>query len=149
MHLGKHVTHETVTLGLDASIVDAAQIMRTKHVGSVIAIDENRRPVGILTDRDIVVGVVAQDPEDLLRLSVRDVCTPGPIVALEDEDLDAVMARMRRYGIRRVPVVDREGLLVGVFSMDDALAALARELAGVTDLLRNERAHERTRRGAK
>lgn len=146
MQLEKLVFREPVTLGPDASIVEAAQIMRQKHVGSVITVDADRRPIGILTDRDIVVTVIAQDAGDLHRLAMRDVCTASVIVALEEENLDAVVMRMRRHGVRRVPVVDREGRLTGVFSLDDALGAIAEELASVAALLQTERARETTRR---
>lgn len=146
MHLAKLVSRPPVTLGPDATIVEAAQAMREKHVGAVVAVDEERHPLGILTDRDIVVSIIAQDAKDLLRLSLRDVCNLAPIVAREDEDLEEAVMRMRRHGIRRVPVVDRHGRLTGVFSLDDALGSVAAELADVAGLLRAELIREETRR---
>lgn len=146
MQLAKLISHPPVTLGPDASIIEAAQAMREKHVGAIVAIDAERRPLGVLTDRDIVVSVIAQDASDLDRLTVRDVCTGAPIVAVEGEDLDAVMMRMRRHGVRRMPVVDRYGRLTGLLSLDDALSAVAEELADIAGLLRAELVREETRR---
>lgn len=146
MHIDKLCSRDVITISADAKVVDAARLMRSEHVGSLVVTHSDKRPVGMLTDRDIVVGVVAQDVERITTLQVRDVLTPDPIVALEDETVEAVLARMRRHGIRRVPVIDAEGCLVGVFALDDALKHIAEQLGDVTSLVRAEHWREEQRR---
>ncbi|MBX3232526.1 MAG: CBS domain-containing protein [Labilithrix sp.] len=146
MKIDKLCSRDAVTVPPDAKVVDAARLMRSHHVGAVVVTNPDKRPMGILTDRDIVVGIVAKDVPHFETLDVRDVLTPDPIVALEHEDADAVLARMRRHGIRRVPVVDKEGHLIGVFALDDALTHLASKLGDVTSLLRAEQWREQQRR---
>lgn len=148
MNVKKVASAHMVTLLTDASVVDAAKVMREKHVGSIIIVDAESRPCGILTDRDIVVVAVAERTAELLRLTVGEVCTKAPLVAEEDEDTDAVLGRMCRHGVRRMPIVDREGRLRGVFALDDALGTIAEELGGIVALLRNERITEAARRGS-
>lgn len=146
MHIDKLCSRDVVTISADAKVVDAARLMRSEHVGSVVVTHTDKRPVGILTDRDIVVGVVAQDVAHIATLEVKDVLTRDPIVAVEGEDADAVLARMRRHGIRRVPVIDAEGHLTGVFALDDALKNIAEQLGDVTSLIRAEHWREEQRR---
>lgn len=147
MNIKKLATSQVATLTPRDTVVDAARLMREKHVGSVIVVDAEERPIGILTDRDIVVGVVAQAASDLARLTLADVCTTAPLTTTEDEDFDVVLARMRRHGVRRMPVVDADGRLRGIFALDDALGAIAEELGNVAALLRAERVREDVRRG--
>lgn len=148
MHIKKLASSRVVTLPPEGSIVDAARVMREKHVGSVVIVGTDERPVGIVTDRDIVVEVVAQAPAEVSKVELRDLCTNDLLVAIEDEDLETVLARMRRHGVRRMPVVDRAGKLRGLFSLDDALGAIAEELGSVASLLRTERVREDARRGS-
>jgi CBS domain-containing protein len=95
------------------------------------------RPVGVLTDRDIVVSVVAQDT-DPRSLKVGDIMTRQPVVAGEESSIALALQDMRRIGVRRLPIVDRSGLLVGVLSLDDVLDALASELNDAAGSIRKE-----------
>jgi CBS domain-containing protein len=146
MLIRKLLKQDVVTIDPDASVLEAARLMRAEHVGDVVVTRPDRRPVGILTDRDIVVSVVAKDVEHLTTLAVKDVLTADPIVAREDEDAETVLGRMRRRGIRRAPVVDREGALVGVFAVDDILDRLADDLRSVVSLATKQRRLEEARR---
>ncbi len=146
MLIRKLFKRDVVTIDPDASVLEAARLMRAEHVGDVVVTGPGRRPVGILTDRDIVVSVVAKDVEHLPTLAVKDVLTSEPIMAFEDEDAETVLARMRRRGVRRVPVVDREGVLVGIFAVDDILDLLADDLRGVVSLVTKQRRFEESRR---
>jgi CBS domain-containing protein len=105
MQIRKLFKRDVVTIDPNASVLEAARLMRAEHVGDVVVTGPGRRPVGILTDRDIVVSVVAKDVEHLPTLAVKDVLTLDLVVATEDEDAEAVLGRMRRRGVRRVPVV--------------------------------------------
>lgn len=142
-HLASRIV---VTVAPEASLADAAAIMREQHVGALVVINGDKRPIGILTDRDIVVGVLADPAARRADLAVKDVVTSEPIVALENEDSRDVLNRMRRHGIRRMPVVDHRGVVTGIFSLDDALRAIAEELESVALLLRAEGWREHARR---
>jgi CBS domain-containing protein len=146
MLLRKLVKRDVVTVDPDASVLEAARLMRAEHVGDLVVTGPGRRPIGILTDRDIVVSVVAKDFEHLPKLAVKDVLTPDPIVAMEDEDAETVLFRMRRGGVRRIPVIDRQGVLVGIFAIDDILELLADDLRGVVALVTKQRRVEESRR---
>lgn len=105
----------------------AAQRMGSRAVGTLLVLDSARRPIGILTDRDLAVRVVGEgrDP-NLLR--VHEVMSPSPHVISELAPLEDAIAVMRTFGVRRVPVVDPKGELVGLISLDDVFSLLAEEL---------------------
>jgi CBS domain-containing protein len=138
-----------VTASGEDTLVGAARLMREHHVGSIVIVEERqglRVPVGILTDRDIVVGVVAQAPTDLQRLRVSDVVIGQLVTAREDESVDEVVRRMRGHGIRRVPVVDSRGGLVGVLAADDLIRVAGDMLGELSRLIETEQAKEERRR---
>jgi CBS domain-containing protein len=126
-------------------LLEAIQRMRQEHVGALIVIDERdgfRMPIGILTDRDIVVGVLAKDVTHVGELEVSDVMTPDLVTATEDEDVSEVLRRMRSFEVRRVPVVDAAGALRGILSIDDVIAGLSEELAEAASLVSRQRERE-------
>jgi CBS domain-containing protein len=133
--------------------------MRAHHVGDLVAVrteDGRHVPVGVLTDRDLVVGVLAQaapaaaertmDWDQIRTLTVGDVLTAEPILAGEDEDLSVVLDRMRRNVVRRMPVVSQAGFLVGIFTLDDLLGILADDVASIGALVSRQRTYEAERR---
>jgi CBS domain-containing protein len=131
------------------SIVDVAKRMRLLHVGTVIIVeDRNGRhfPVGILTDRDIVLSIVASEPEHLPSILVRDVMDNDLLTAREDSSLADALKMMQERGVRRLPVVDREGALVGIVTADDVIRFLAEELHQVVQLMKHEEQVERRHR---
>ena len=112
----------------------AAQRMLQRKVGSLVIVDPEKHPIGILTDRDLTVRVVAKN---LLATTtpVAEVMTPDPQVTEEDAGVDDVLGRMRAGGFRRMPVVDGDGTVVGVVSMDDVLQRIASETRMIAELL--------------
>lgn len=133
----------------DESIVTAARRMREHHVGSLIVVDgddAHQVPSGMLTDRDIVVGVIAHDHELLPRLLVGDIMSKKPIVATADEEVSDVLKTMRRNAIRRVPVVDASGLLLGILSLDDVMDHLANQLRTMAETVTWQPQRERQSR---
>ena len=128
----------------DTSVADAAALMRRRHVGNVIIIDQidgKRVPVGIVTDRDIVVEVVAAglDPK-LIKLG--DLIL-GPLTTVEESASYAETARrLSVKGVRRMPVVDAAGGLVGIITLDDMLRQLAAPLAALSELPGRSRRYE-------
>jgi CBS domain-containing protein len=98
-------------------------LMRQQHVGFLIVHregDELRKPVGVLTDRDLVLGVMARDV-DPHAVTVDDVMSRKPLTANEADELSEVLQAMRLAGFRRVPVVDARGALSGIMAIDDAI----------------------------
>jgi CBS domain-containing protein len=124
--------------------------MRDQHVGYVVVVEphimeQSEVPVGVLTDRDIVVAIVARDV-DVRTLSVADVMTRDPLTIAESEPVENTLRAMRRRGVRRVPVVGDRGQLVGVASLDDLLSVLAGELQDVAWSIEHEQQREQALR---
>jgi CBS domain-containing protein len=118
----------------------AAQRMRDNHIGYIVVVDRSdmRQPVGVLTDRDIVITMVARDV-DPRSVKVDDVMTRDLVTVKETDSMGAALQAMRDLGVRRVPVVDARGELAGVLSLDDVIDGLADELASVAASIRNAR----------
>lgn len=141
-----YCNREPITVKGDEGLLDAAALMRENHVGSVVVVadapDGSRRPIGILTDRDIVVRVLAQTDRQLHLVRVDDVMTPNPVVVRDTDDLSDTLMTMRAKGIRRLPVVSPQGGLVGVLSFDDILDYIEDEVSDLARLVSRERRHE-------
>ncbi|BCZ84425.1 CBS domain-containing protein [Paraburkholderia terrae] len=128
-------TREVITCPSGTTVLEACKIMRASHVGDIVAVeaipDGKLRPKGIVTDRDIVLEVLAREV-DAAKLFVDDVMSSPLVVVYDWEDVWQVAKRMRLHAIRRMPVVDEAGELVGVVSLDDLLdsaCALLSELS--------------------
>jgi CBS domain-containing protein len=146
MTVGSICTRTVVAVPKGESIVDVAKRMRMLHVGTVIIIEDRNGkhfPVGILTDRDIVLSVVASEPQHLPSVLVRDAMDNDLLTAREDTSLTDALTMMQERGVRRLPVVDREGALVGIVSADDVIRFLAEELHQVVQLMNREAQVER------
>jgi CBS domain-containing protein len=114
----------------DQALAEVAREMSQRHIGTAVVVEprgDKLRPVGILTDRDIVCGQVAL-AKDLFCLSVVDVMTPEPLTLSESSGLAESISAMKEKGVRRAPVVDSAGDVTGLVSIDDLLPALARQL---------------------
>jgi CBS domain-containing protein len=144
MMIAEFCIRDVVCSSRDASVADAAALMRHRHVGNVIVIDQlddKRVPVGIVTDRDIVVEVVAAglDPK-LIKLG--DLVL-GPLTTIEEDASYAeTVRRLSVKGVRRMPVVDAAGCLVGIITLDDMLRQLAAPLAALSELPGRSRRYE-------
>ncbi len=137
MNVGRLCKRPVVTVTPQQELIAAAQLMREKHIGFLVVVEEYGRPIGVLTDRDIVISVVAKGANPSL-LTVADVMTRDPTTADEGESVPNALRTMRRIGVRRLPVVGSKGLLTGVLSLDDVLDVVANELAEVSGAIRNE-----------
>jgi CBS domain-containing protein len=128
------------TVGARTDVADAAKLMRDQHVGDLIVTEPRNGhavPIGILTDRDIVVGVIAKRIE-LDAVTVGDVMSRNVVTVREDASLEFALREMRRHGVRRAPVVRADGGLVGVIAFDDIVQHLAVQLSRLSDLTRLE-----------
>lgn len=142
--VGQLATKRVVTAPPETTVLKLAQIMREEHVGDVIIVeDDSNTPTGIVTDRDLVVGVMAQDPDDLTRLLARDVCLAPLYTCYADECVEDVVERMSIEGIRRLPVVDVEGALVGIVTFDDLLRHLVTTAGRLVEVASVQRHVER------
>jgi CBS domain-containing protein len=148
MAIGEVCNRDVVVVKKDESALDAALLMRRFHVGDLVVIEEEggqRIPVGILTDRDIVIEAVAEDVNSR-ELTVGDIMSVDLVTVNEDEDIVDTVKMMRANGIRRVPVVDRSGVLVGIVTVDDLIELLAEVLDDLTKLIRREQKREQETR---
>jgi predicted transcriptional regulator len=144
MAVGEICNRDVVIAEKALSVVDAAQLMRMHHVGDLVVVEEKagrRHPVGIVTDRDIVVEVVAAGvtPD---ALKVGDIMGPEVATVRDGEGLFEALRHMRDKGVRRMPVVDRDGGLVGILTLDDLLSLLAEEMTELAKLVSHERQRE-------
>lgn len=142
MNVGAISNREVIFVYKDEPVRRAAELMRYHHVGDVVVVDEDdgvRRPVGIVTDRDIIIKVIAPGI-DPAALAVKDVMSDRIIIAFDTDDEYETVQKMHRAGVRRVPVVGRDdGALLGILAVDDLLEHIARELgelAGVANMQR-------------
>ena len=148
MSIGDICNRDTVFTTRDSSVAAAAQLMREQHVGDLVVVEERsgrRVPVGILTDRDLVVEILAKQV-DMGAVTVGDVMSSELVTARESDELYDTMQRMRAKGVRRVPVVDAAGALAGIVSVDDFLDLLADELTALARLVSRGQARERLKR---
>ena len=130
MHLGEQFKKEVVTVEPDATIRKAAQFMHEHGVGAVIVVDEKGIPQGIVTDRDVAIAVGANERDPYT--AVRHIMRTELVTIGETNGLFNAAEFMKKYQVRRLPIVDSDGKLVGMVTMDDLFNMLARELANLT-----------------
>jgi len=144
MSAGEYCNREVVIVARSESIREAIDLMRHYHVGDVVVVEKRGEapvPVGILTDRDIVLEVLAEDV-DLDAVTIGDVMSFELVTVPEDTPLLDSLAIMGEKGVRRLPVVTAAGELAGILTVDDVLELLAEQLNDLVRLLNRERRHE-------
>jgi CBS domain-containing protein len=148
MNAGELCNRDVITITRDAGIIDAAKLMRDHHVGCLVVV-ENREgqtdPVGILTDRDIVMEVIAEEC-GIADVSVGDVMSYALLKVNEKETVFDTAQRMRARGVRRVPVIRDSGELAGILALDDILELLSEELTLLARLTTREAEQEQKKR---
>ncbi|MBM3795738.1 MAG: CBS domain-containing protein [Acidobacteria bacterium] len=133
-----------VHVNRDTTIHDAAQLMRQHHVGDLIVAEngfDSIRPIGIVTDRDIVLSVVAPRLEATV-ITAGDVMGPELVTCPEEMGVTECIHRMRQHGVRRMPIVSASGDLVGIVSVDDLIEVLSEELTEIAKLIAREQGRE-------
>src|SRR5262245_60949127 len=144
MKVCEHCKRHVVSVSSSADVTVAARLMRESHVGFLVVHaqgDDLRKPVGVLTDRDIVLEIIAKDVEPK-SVTVGDVMTRQPLVANEADDVTDLLQRMRLAGIRRVPVVDARGALTGIMALDDAIDLVTGLLCEISGSIKSEQRQE-------
>jgi CBS domain-containing protein len=144
MNAGDICNREVLFAYKDTSLTEAAQLMREHHVGSLVVVVDRlseRVPVGMLTDRDITVAVVAKalDPR---TLKVGEVMSTDLITLRERDSVSEALRLMRERGVRRVPVLTKSGALAGILAIDDVLDIVAEQLSDVVHAIERERTRE-------
>jgi CBS domain-containing protein len=142
--IGEICSREVVVTGRDTTATKAAKLMREHHVGSIVVVDERngkRFPAGIVTDRDIVVAVLALglNPD---AIQVGDVMNRELLVVRENAGVAETIELMRAKGVRRLPVTDAAGSLVGIVAADDVLSLLAEEMSALATMVSREHKRE-------
>jgi CBS domain-containing protein len=137
MSIGVLCNREVIVTGPETSAQEAAELMRTHHVGDIVVVEERggeRRPLGLITDRDLVVELLAQRV-DPAAVTVKDLMTRDLETVLEGTDFWDALSHMRACGVRRIPVVNGRGGLEGIFTFDDALELIAEGLADLVKVV--------------
>jgi CBS domain-containing protein len=140
---------DVVTVSPDASLTEASLLMRNRHVGALVVTETKdgiARPLGLLTDRDIVVAVVAVPDAKADAIRVSDLVLAKLVTIQDDDNIFSAVQTMRHHGVRRLPVVTAEGALYGILTADDLLRVLAMELNSLAAALRQGDEREKARR---
>lgn len=150
MKIGECCNREVVVAEKHMEILDTAKLMRKHHVGDLVVVEKRNdvtRPVGILTDRDLVVEVMAQEVPPG-EVTAADVMSLDIATVREEEGVWETLERMRDLGVRRMPVVDQDESLVGLITMDDLVGLFTLAMNNMNQLIKSEVRREfRLRRG--
>ena len=148
MTVGEFCNREVIVAFPTSGVTHAAKLMRRHHVGDLVVVDQagpHVKPLGIVTDRDIVIEIIAKDvqPE---KICITDIMSTDPVRAKESDSLWDTLRRMQTKGIRRILVVNDQGELAGILTMDDVIGLLAEEITALTKLVKREQNHEQDTR---
>ncbi|MEO8063518.1 MAG: CBS domain-containing protein [Pseudomonadota bacterium] len=143
MYVSDLTRRNPITVRPTDDVVAAAHLMREHHIGYLVVVEadfteDTVRPIGVLTDRDIVLSIVARgvDPR---AVTVKDIMTANPVTIMRNDSVVKATQEMRRIGVRRLPVVGSLGELDGVLSLDDVLDAISGELQNLAGAIHQER----------
>jgi CBS domain-containing protein len=124
-----------------ATVVEASQEMRTRSIGAVVVISDDYKPIGLVTDRDVVMRVVA-DNKPLNQTSVDQVMSAGVVTLTERASIRAATELMRDKGVRRIVIVDENGRVTGLIAFDDVLLLLGMEIGNLANAVVSEVSRE-------
>ena len=136
MSLERFCRKPVISAGPTDPIAQVASLMREKHVGTVVIVDGSRRPVGIVTDRDIACRLVAEGL-DPVTTPARAVMTQPAATVPRTSTIEQVSMLMRQRGVRRLPVVDGEDKLIGFVALDDLTMLFVAELGLLVGAVRD------------
>jgi CBS domain-containing protein len=143
MKIGELCTRVVAIADPELPVTEAARRMREHHVGDLVVVEPaeagENEPVGVITDRDLVIEVMADNLDRAASMKVGEVMTCELVSVRDDEDVDAVLRKMRAAGVRRAPVVNERGALVGIITYDDLLEWLVEELGGLVGVVERQR----------
>lgn len=140
MQIGAVCSRETIIASPQTKVQEAAQLMRQYDVGTLFIVDtdaKGNKPVGIVTDRDIVLKVLAAGLSPA-EVTMSDIMTTKLLTALENDNVYETLKKMQARVVRRIPVVDAEGYLKGILTIDDLLEFFNREAIEIVSLFKKE-----------
>ena len=137
MSIGRIAQRNVDTADPHESVSQAAERMHQRNVGCLIILDDAGHPTGIVTDRDLVLRIVAPG-KDAFTTMVKDVMTAWPVTCKEETPIEEALASMRRLQVRRLPVVGAQGELLGIVTLDDIIQLLAEEMTSIGRILSSE-----------
>jgi len=150
MPVGEICNRDVIIVRREDTILTAAKLMRQNHVGDVVVVDEkdgSRLPVGIVTDRDLVVEIMATELDQKV-ITAGDIMIEELVTVKENLGVFEAIQYMRANAIRRLPVVDERGALVGILTLDDLLQLLSEELVAIARLITSQQQKEAGARGS-
>lgn len=148
MLLNEICTPDVVYCSADSTALAAARLMRERHVGDVVIVDEpngDQTPIGVVTDRDLVVEVIARQ-RDPAKVTVREIMRTPVVVAHATEEVSQAVERMKANGVRRIPIMGELQRLVGVFCLDDLVKQVAADAGAMVEIVSREQNRERRTR---
>jgi CBS domain-containing protein len=144
MLLKEFCSTNVASCGPQTTVVQAASLMRQRHVGDLLVVDDPQDegvPLGIVTDRDIVIEVLGKGL-DPAKTTVGSLMRTPVVIAHETEDTTVVIERMKAHGVRRLPVVAREGEVVGIITLDDLLRVFVADANGLLGIMAKGQSNE-------
>ncbi|MCW8400338.1 CBS domain-containing protein [Legionella sp. PATHC038] len=148
MRVGEYCNRDVVVINSNESVKNAAELMRTHHVGDLVLVEEHNNqkiPIGIVTDRDLVIEVMAVgvQPESLL---VRDILTEPFSCVFENDSLFDALEIMHSKRIRRLPVISENKTLIGIITLDDLIEILTETMTHIVDVVKLQQKKEARQR---
>ncbi|VEB36044.1 CBS domain protein [Legionella sainthelensi] len=148
MIVGEYCNRDVVVINCNESVKNAAELMRQYHVGDLVLLEEQKNkkaPIGIVTDRDLVIEVMAAGiaPESLL---IKDIITEPFSSVFENDNLLDALELIHSKKIRRLPVINNDKTLVGIITLDDFIEILAENMAKVVDVIKLQQQKEAKQR---
>lgn len=139
MTIGNYCKHAVITTSKNTSVFDAAKLMKQHNIGDIVVVDETNSgmPVGIFTDRDIAIKIVAEevDPRDL---TVGDAMSQNLLVLQEHQQIQETVDMMCAKGVRRAPIIDKNNKIIGIATLDDLFLLFADQLGSLAKLVRKQ-----------
>jgi len=148
MPVSEICNREVVIVYPETTVHEAAKLMRQHHVGDVVVVEERegvKMPVGIVTDRDLVVEIMAPDIVQMV-ITVGDIMGEKLVTVKGSTGIYESIQYMRSEGVRRLPVVNNKGGLLGILTLDDLLELISEEMLSLSGLVRYEQKREMARR---
>lgn len=145
MFIGEICNREVIIAGKETSVIEIAQLMREHHVGSIIITEKQNGcqvPVGIITDRDLVIELLSKGV-DINSVSAADIMTQNLVTTRESSHVYDALKLMRGKGIRRIPVVNDENVLIGIVTVDDLLDVVISQLDDIVNIIAIEQKQEK------
>jgi CBS domain-containing protein len=137
MTIGEICTRDVIIAFREDSIIEIAKLMRQYHVGDIVIVDKRdnqKHPIGIVTDRDIVLELVAKEV-DISRVTAGDVMSTDLLMVNEQDGLTVVLDQMRAKGVRRIPVVNENKELIGIATENDIIELISEQLSDLVSLV--------------